>query len=187
VNKLKQFFIKLGDHPIYKKLLKEPLTYVAGAVLLAVFQIAHFAALGSGWGVTSAFANWGTWIYKALGGDASGWVYYASEKMQKELNTSFLADGASIRNLGIVLGAFAATLFASQFKIKKIKSLRQVVIIAAILGGLLMGYGARLANGCNIGALFTAIASFSLSGWVFGGFLLVGAFLGSKLLAKYFM
>ena len=185
MNKLKQFFIKLGDHPIYKKLLKEPLTYVAGAVLLAVFQIAHFAALGSGWGVTSAFANWGTWIYKALGGDASGWVYYASEKMQKELNTSFLADGASIRNLGIVLGAFAATLFASQFKIKKIKSLRQV--IAAILGGLLMGYGARLANGCNIGALFTAIASFSLSGWVFGAFLLVGAFLGSKLLAKYFM
>ncbi|GLC78588.1 YeeE/YedE thiosulfate transporter family protein [Lacrimispora brassicae] len=158
---MKQFFIKLGDHPIYKKLLKEPLTYVAGAVLLAVFQIAHFTALGS------------------------GWVYYASEKMQKELNTSFLADGGSIRNLGIVLGAFAATLFASQFKIKKIKSLRQVV--AAILGGLLMGYGARLANGCNIGALFTAISAFSLSGWVFGAFLLVGAFLGSKLLAKYFM
>ena len=105
--------------------------------------------------------------------------------MQQELHTSFLADGGSIRNLGIIFGALAATLFASQFKIKKIKTLRQVV--AAILGGLLMGYGARLANGCNIGALFTAIASFSLSGWVFGAFLLVGAFIGSKLLAKYFM
>ncbi|WP_026891982.1 YeeE/YedE thiosulfate transporter family protein [Lacrimispora aerotolerans] len=182
---MKEFFIKLGENPIYKKLLKEPLTYVAGAVLLSVFQIAHFTVFEKGWGVTSTFAVWGTWVYQALGGDASGWAYYAPEKMQKELYTSFLVDGGSIRNLGIIIGALAATLFASQFKIKKIKTLRQVV--AAVLGGLLMGYGARLANGCNIGALFTAIASFSLSGWVFGAFLLVGAFIGSKLLAKYFM
>lgn len=94
-------------------------------------------------------------------------------------------DGGSIRNVGIILGALAATLFASEFKLKKIKSKKQVV--AAVLGGLLMGYGARLANGCNIGALFTAIASLSLSGWIFGLFLLVGAFIGSKLLAKFFM
>ncbi len=94
-------------------------------------------------------------------------------------------DGGSIRNLGIIVGALVATLFASQFKFKKIKSLKQV--LAAILGGLLMGYGARLAGGCNIGALFTAIASLSLSGFVFALFLLAGAFIGSKLLAKYFM
>ena len=182
---MKEFFIKLGDNPIYKKLAKEPISYVGGAALLAAFQIAHINALGSGWGVTSAFANWGAWIYKALGGDPSGWAYYASEKMQSELNTTFLMDGASIRNLGIIIGAFVAVLLASQFKIKKIKSGRQIV--AAILGGLLMGYGARLAGGCNIGALFTAISAFSLSGWIFGAFLLVGAFIGSKLLAKYFM
>ena len=50
-----------------------------------------------------------------------------------------------------------------------------------------MGYGARLAGGCNIGALFSGIASLSLSGWVFAIFLFIGAFFGSKLLAKYFM
>ena len=68
---------------------------------------------------------------------------------------------------------------------KKIKSVKQVV--AAVLGGLIMGYGARLAGGCNIGALFSSIASLSLSGWVFALFLLVGAFIGSKLLAKFFL
>ena len=78
-----------------------------------------------------------------------------------------------------------ATLLASQFKFKKIKSVKQV--IAAVLGGLLMGYGARLAYGCNIGALFSGIASLSLSGWVFALSLLVGAFIGSSLLAKFFM
>ena len=50
-----------------------------------------------------------------------------------------------------------------------------------------MGYGARLAGGCNIGALFSAISSMSVSGWVFAFFLFIGAFIGSKLLAKFFM
>ncbi len=182
---MKQFFIKLGENPIYKKLLKEPLTYVAGAVLLAVFQIAHIILLGGGWGVTGTFVNWGAWVMKAFGANFEGWSYFASEASQKTLNGGFLVDGGSIRNLGIIIGALLAVLFASQFKFKKIKSFRQVV--AAVLGGLLMGYGARMAGGCNIGALFTGISAFSLSGWIFAAFLLVGAFFGSKLLAKYFM
>jgi len=74
---------------------------------------------------------------------------------------------------------------ASGFKFKKIKSFKQV--LAASLGGLLMGYGARIAFGCNIGALFSGIASMSLSGWVFAIFMLGGAIVGSKLLVKYFM
>jgi uncharacterized membrane protein YedE/YeeE len=182
---LKTFFVQLGSNPTYKKLMKEPLTYVAGAALLAVFQIAHFAVLESGWGVTSTFANWGAWVYQLIGGDVSSWAYFADEKSQTLLAKGFFSDGGTIRNLGIIFGALVATLFASEFKIKKIKSVKQIV--AAVLGGLLMGYGARMAGGCNIGALFTAIASLSLSGWVFGAFLLVGAFIGSKMLAKYFM
>lgn len=183
--KLKQYFIDLGDNRFYKQLMKDPITYVAGAVLLAVFQIAHFITLGSGWGVTSSFAYWGAWVAKVFGVNASSWSYFAGAKTQTILANGFLSDGGSIRNLGIIFGALMATLYASQFKIKKIKAVRQIV--AAVLGGLLMGYGARLAGGCNIGALFTASASFSLSGWVFGAFLLVGAFLGSRLLSKYFM
>ncbi len=182
---MKEFFINLGKNPIYKKLASEPLTYVAGAVLLAIFQIAHIASLGSAWGVTSTFANWGAWIFELFGGDTSSWSYFASESSQARLDAGVLADGGSIRNFGIIFGALLSTLLASQFKLKKIKSVRQVV--AAVVGGLLMGYGARLALGCNIGAFFSAISAFSLSGWVFALFLLVGAFFGSKLLAKYFM
>jgi hypothetical protein len=74
---------------------------------------------------------------------------------------------------------------ASQFKIKKIKSKKQIV--AATLGGLLMGYGARIAFGCNIGALYSGISSLSLSGWVFAIGMFFGAVVGSKLLVKYFM
>lgn len=182
---MKAFFIKLGNNEIYKKLMKEPLTYVAGAAILAVLNIAHFAVFKNGWGVTGTFANWGAWLYQLVGGNVSSWAYFAGESSQKTLAAGFLNDGGSIRNVGIIVGALAATLYASQFKLKKIKNKKQIV--AAVLGGLLMGYGARMANGCNIGALFTAISAFSLSGWVFGAFLLVGAYFGSKLLAKYFM
>ena len=185
MGKLNEFWLKLGKNKIYKTLLKEPLTYIAGAVLLSVFNIAHLSVFGSGWGVTGTFANWGAWLYKLVGGDVSNWTYFASESAQKTLNAGFMNDGGSIRNLGIIFGALLATLLASQFKFKNIKSKKQV--IAAVLGGLLMGYGARLAGGCNIGALFTSIVSLSLSGFIFGLFLLVGAFLGSKLLVKYFM
>jgi len=51
----------------------------------------------------------------------------------------------------------------------------------------LMGYGARLALGCNIGAFFSSIASLSLSGWVFGLFMFLGSIVGSKLIIRFFI
>jgi len=44
-----------------------------------------------------------------------------------------------------------------------------------VVGGLLLGYGARLAYGCNIGACFSGIAFGSLHGWLW----LVAAFFGN--------
>ena len=37
-------------------------------------------------------------------------------------------------------------------------------LAAAVIGGLLLGYGARLAFGCNIGAFFSGVVSGSLHG-----------------------
>ena len=134
---------------------------------------------------SGVLANWGAWIYEAVGGSVEKWYYFASEGAQKTLENGFLNHPGSMRNIGIIIGALFASLMASQLKIKKIKTWRQVV--AAILGGLAMGYGARIGFGCNIGALFSGIASFSVSGWVYAIFLFAGAFVGSKLLVKFFM
>ena len=48
-----------------------------------------------------------------------------------------------------------------------------------------MGYGARLGSGCNIGAFYSALSSMSLSGIVFGGFLILGGIVGLKLVDRY--
>jgi uncharacterized protein len=52
--------------------------------------------------------------------------------------------------------------------------------LGAVLGGLLMGYGARLAYGCNIGAYLGGIASMSLHGWVWGIMALLGTWMGLR-------
>ena len=91
----------------------------------------------------------------------------------KALSSSVLADTVSIMNFGIILGAVLASALAGKFAPPgKIKRNR---LAAAIIGGLLLGYGARLAFGCNIGALLGGIASGSLHGWVW----LVAGFTGS--------
>jgi len=177
--------LDIKNNKFYKQWFKNPFTYVTGAVLLSVFQIVTLATTGNPWGVSGPFANWGAWLYELVGGSVDKWYYFSSESAQATLAGGFLKDPGSIRNLGIIVGALVATLLASQFKVKKLKSIKQV--IAAVLGGLLMGYGARIGFGCNIGALYSGIASLSLSGWVFGVFLFLGAIVGSKLLVKYFM
>ena len=181
----KKFFDQMKSNEYYIKWLKEPFTYVTAAVLLSLFQIVSLAATKNPWGVSGAFAVWGAWIYEAVGGSVDKWYYFASEGMQNTLNGGILNHPESWRNFGIITGALAATLLASGFKLKKIKSYRQV--IAAVVGGVLMGYGARMAFGCNIGALYGGIASLSLSGWVFAIGMFGGAVVGSKLLVKYFM
>jgi uncharacterized protein len=76
-------------------------------------------------------------------------------------------------DFGIVLGALMAAGLAGKFQPSWKVPLPSLV--AAIVGGVMLGYGARLAYGCNIGAYFSGIASSSLHGWLW----LVAAFVGS--------
>jgi uncharacterized membrane protein YedE/YeeE len=177
--------LKIEKNEFYIALFKNPWTYVTGAILLSVFQIVTLATTGEPWGVSGTLAYWGAWLYRLVGGNVDKWNYFSSNGAQATLSGGFLQHPDSIRNLGIIFGALLSTLLASQFKFKKIKSWKQVA--AAIIGGLLMGYGARIAFGCNIGALYSGISSLSVSGWVFAIFLFLGAVVGSKLLVKFFM
>ena len=86
-----------------------------------------------------------------------------------------LNDITSVMDIGIILGALLAAALARRFAPNAMISARSAV--AAIVGGLLLGYGARLAYGCNIGAYFSGIASGSLHGWVW----IIAAFAGNVL------
>ncbi len=55
------------------------------------------------------------------------------------------------------------------------------IVLGAALRGLLLGYGARIAYGCNIGAYFSGIASSSLHGWIWGITAFAGSIMGTHL------
>jgi hypothetical protein len=71
-------------------------------------------------------------------------------------------------------------LLSQEFKIRTPKEPKRY--IQSLSGGVLMGYSASLGIGCTIGAFFSAIPSFSLSGWLFGLSLGIGAFVGTKII-----
>lgn len=157
--------------------------FATGGILLGIINFAMFFFTGKPWGVTTSFTYWGAWIMQAFGGHPENWYFY--QKKIDALNAGFFNDLHSLSNVGIILGALLAVLLASKFKFKKFASFRQ--ILAAILGGLLMGYGARISFGCNIGALFSGVASMSVSGWLYWVFILLGATVGGFILERFFM
>ena len=155
----------------WKKMFRGSWPLFTAAIVLALLNALTLAVKGSPWGITSAFALWGGKALMTMGVDVSSWGFFSGPKGEA-LTQTVLADATSVMNFGIILGAFISAAFQGTFKPKK---LQPKVAAAAVVGGLLMGYGARLAFGCNIGAYFSGIASFSLHGWVWA----VMAFLGT--------
>jgi uncharacterized membrane protein YedE/YeeE len=110
-----------------------------------------------------------------VGYDLSHLPFWNGPLQHQALVASVLADTVSVMDLGVVLGAFLAAGLAGRFA--PILRLPLRPLIVALCGGLLLGYGARIAFGCNIGAYFSGIASTSLHGWLW----LVDALFGTPL------
>ncbi len=145
----------------------------AGAIALSVVGILSLLVIGQPWGVTFAFAVWGAKIASIVGMDVASWPYWSGWR-GNVLGNSVFAHSVSVMNFGIMAGALAAAGLAAKFK--PVWMLSRVEISTAIFGGLAMGYGARLAYGCNIGAYLGGLVSGSLHGWAWA----VMAFIGSS-------
>jgi len=83
--------------------------------------------------------------------------------------------------VALVAGSLAAALAAGEFR-PRIG--RPRALLMALLGGVLLGFGAFLASGCTVGALLSGAMASSGHGWLFGGGLAIGAYGGVVLLRK---
>ena len=122
---------------------------VAGALALVLVQVATLVLAGRPWGVTSGFALWGAKIAGFTGLDVSLWPYWSRAGQAASLDQSVFNDITSVMNFGIMLGALVAAALARKFSPSA--KMPNGHIMAAIIGGLMLGYGARIAFGCNIG------------------------------------
>lgn len=157
--------------------LSGPWALIVGALALALVNIATLFVSGWPWGITNAFALWGAKMASLFGANPEGWTFFAGQ--QASLRASVFADVTSVMDFGIILGAMLAALLAGKFKPGFAIPARSLA--AAVVGGLLLGIGARLGTGCNIGAFFSGTISGSLHGWVWLVFAFAGNVVGVRL------
>lgn len=167
---------KLFSFKTYHKFFIERWSFLTGGLLLAVMFVFIINTSGHSWGVTGAFTNWGVAFLQMFGVEFSSPAF---SYVVKTVNKGLINDLGTLRNVGIIIGSLVAMLSAGKFKLDFDFKIKDVVFY--MLGGFLMGFGARLAGGCNIGALFSGICNFSLSGWGFFIALTIGGIVGLKL------
>ena len=157
----------------WARVVHGPWPLAAGAVALAGLNALVLVLAGHPWTITWAFTLVGAKALVAFGYDLSSVGFWSDGFPAQALATPLAADVTTVMDVGIVLGALLAAGLAGRFAPSRRLSGPRVV--GAIVGGLLLGYGARIAFGCNIGAYVSGIASTSLHGWVW----LAGALLGT--------
>ena len=155
-----------------------PRWLVGGTVTIAVLCWLVFALSGHPWGVTFGFTLWGAKIASALGVPVESFAFWQWPGPRRALEHSVLADVSSLMDFGIVLGAGAMAAASGGLRRQDWPPFRQLA--GAALGGLLMGIGARLGFGCNIGAFLAGIASGSLHGWIWFAMAMAGSWVGVR-------
>ena len=152
---------------------------LVGALVLAVLAAAVVLVSGGTWGVTFAFALWGAKLLQLFGLHPETWEFWQTTSNAKSLAGPIWTDKTSLTDIGIMIGAAVAAAAAGAWKIRAEIPWRTAV--AAVLGGILMGIGARLSGGCNIGAYLAGISTGNLYGWLWGVFALGGTWIGLRL------
>lgn len=152
--------------------------YVA-AVLLAVFAVLNLVIAGQPWGIVYGLGLWGAKIATWFGADLAANAYWGNEVQQVRLESSLLTDITSVTNLGLLIGALIASNFRGRARPATNASGKQWLV--ALVTGFVLGYSARLAFGCNVGAYFSGISTGSLHGWVWFAAAFAGSFVGIPL------
>ena len=152
--------------PLYAAVFARPWLVWGSAVLVATLNVFLFA-FDRPWTASDGLRNWGDWLLTGVG-----------LVRRPDLLPPWLYSG-SLLNTGVIVGGTIAALLSREFAIR-------VPVRAELAkggaGGILMGVGAVLAFGCNIGGFFSATSALSLSGLGMMLGLGAGAFLGLRYL-----
>jgi uncharacterized protein len=162
---LKSSALKQILHSEYQKVFEETWPLQVGGVLIGLLSIITFT-LDRPWGVVGGIRAWGDWFFYTIG-------FYESAP------ASILTSSSSLLTLGLLWGALAAALLSKQVAIRIPPTLE---LIKGGVGGVLLGIGATLAGGCNVGGFYSAVGALSLSGIAMLVGLLLGAYVGLKYL-----
>lgn len=125
------------------------------------------------WYITTQEAQLGGWVMEGMGADVRDNIFFGLTNGVPNP----LINAPLLMSVGIVLGAAILALMRHEFK-WKVPNLETATF--ALVGGALMGIGARLGMGCNVGAFFAAVTNGDLTGWIFLAGMTLGGLVGVK-------
>ena len=161
----------------------EPLVWgplLWGALALAGLNYATLLLAGRPWAITSAFPLWGSKLLEATAlADPAFWPFWEDPTRTEAFVRPLWMDRTTVMDVGLMAGALIGALWAGRRMDFSLPALRP--LLASLLGGALLGYGAVLGSGCNISAYFSGFASGSLHGWIWILPALVGNWAGVRL------
>lgn len=144
-------------------------------LLAGLLSALYFGLTSTVWAVTGEFTRLGGDILQLFGVNAADWQYYQMVKLDGA--TWSRPDGWIV--WGMFIGALIMVLLSNSFKIRRPQQKRRY--IQGFVGGIIAGFGARLALGCNLAAFFTGVPQFSFHSWIFIVATGIGTYVGAKL------
>jgi len=134
----------------------DPRTAALGITAAAVLWFSQVSIVG----VTGPEARWTGYLLSRAGVDAESFDYWGSVLFQGQ-GVGVTVDMVMIAF--VIVGAFLAALWSGDFSVRVPKRRR---LPNAVVGGLMMGAGSRLAPGCNIGNIYSGIAELSIHSFI---------------------
>ncbi|MDP2065306.1 MAG: YeeE/YedE thiosulfate transporter family protein [Burkholderiaceae bacterium] len=154
---------------------------VAG-IALGLVLLLTFALTGHGLGATGATTRLAAWLGLAVAPEVMLSSAYLGPLVE---DGHPLSAWISWQVLGVALGAVVAARLGRRFRVqldgaRRIGALRRLVM--ALGGGLLAGFGARVAQGCTSGLGLSGGATLALAAFVFLGAFFAGGLLASRVI-----
>lgn len=172
---------KLFSEETYYKAFIKPWSMKSGAVMISIIFVILMGVTNAGWGASTPYGFWFGKMLMAFGVSPESVAEFAKMKLDPFV-MPFFSHPINVQNIGIICGSLLYVLSSEQLKdlIKASVNVSPKQVLFFAIGGFSMGFGTRLSNGCNVGALYTPIANFSLSGWIFLIVLVIGGIIGNK-------
>ncbi len=159
-------FGEIDDWKAASKRPWDPRTAALGITAVAVIWFAVHGIVG----ITGPESRWTAYRLQTAGYDAEGLEYWGS--------ILFAGEGVHVTTdmvmiAFVIVGASVAAVWSGDFRVRVPKTQR---LPNAVVGGLLMGFGSRIAPGCNIGNIYSGVASLSMHSFIAAAGIIVGVY-----------
>jgi uncharacterized membrane protein YedE/YeeE len=157
-----------------------------GGILLGIVLFLAFLITGSGLGASGGLNRMLVFFQNMAVPEHINQVPYLLKMAGGSLNP--LDNWIVYMTIGTIFGGFLSGLFGRRIKLETNKGPRignKTRWMMAFLGGILMGYGARLARGCTSGQALSGGAVLSVGSWAFMFAVFAGAYAFAYFLRRF--